>query len=184
MEKICIVKKRKLPIRKSNEGTFSTPVLMDVVPHKPDETWSTSKIEGFPGTAGINHNEALLVDGRDNVISLKLTPEQCSYLLSSQLMDHLPEEITEKFFIDNRMTNDVRVLFNFHLSNPKSIRLLRTDQVCEMLQISKSFLMNLVRNKKIRSYKMGCLRRFSLDDVLMFLTESEDIPRKRSRKTD
>ncbi len=160
MEKICIVKKRKLPIRKSNEETFSAPALMDVVPHKPDETWGTPQIEGS-GITGINYHEASLADDNENVVSLKLTPEQCSYLLSSQLMDHLPEEVTEKFFIDTQMTNDVSVFFNFHFSNPESIRLLRTDQVYEMLQVSRSFLMNLIRNKKIRSYKMGGLKAFS-----------------------
>jgi len=82
------------------------------------------------------------------------------------------------------MANNVSVFFNFHLSKPESIRLLRTDQVCEMLQISKSFLTNLIRNKKIRSYKMGGLRRLSFDDVLIFLTESEDIPKKYSGKND
>jgi excisionase family DNA binding protein len=184
MEKIRIVKKRKLPIRKGNEDTFSVQALTDVGPHKPDDTLDGSQIGGVWGMTSINHQEAPLADGNENVVSLKLTPEQCSYLLSSQIMNHLPEEMTEKFFINNQMTNDVSVCFNFHFSKPESMRLLRTDQVCEMLQVSKSFLMNLSRNKKIRSYKMGGLRRFSLDDVLLFLTESEDIPRKHSKKGD
>jgi len=184
MEKICIVKKRKLPLRRGNEATFSVPALTDVISHKPDEGRDSSQIDDFSGITGISHHDASSTDDKDNVVSLKLTPEQCSYLLSSQLMEHLPEEITEKFFVDTQMANNVSVFFNFHLSKPESIRLLRTDQVCEMLQISKSFLTNLIRNKKIRSYKMGGLRRLSFDDVLIFLTESEDIPKKYSGKND
>ncbi len=44
-----------------------------------------------------------------------------------------------------------------------------------MLQISNSLLMNLVKSKKIRSYKVGRLRRFLLQDVLDYLSRSEEV---------
>jgi excisionase family DNA binding protein len=44
-----------------------------------------------------------------------------------------------------------------------------------MLQISNSLLMNLVKSRKIRSYKVGRLRRFLLQDVLDYLSRSEEV---------
>jgi excisionase family DNA binding protein len=44
-----------------------------------------------------------------------------------------------------------------------------------MLQISNSLLMNLVKSKKIRSYRVGRLRRFLLQDVLDYLSRSEEL---------
>ncbi len=164
---------------KSNEETFSEPASTDAIRHKSDETWGISRVDDVSEMPNINHHEASSADGNDNVVSLKLTAEQCSYLLSSNLADYLPEEISHDYFADTQMTNNVSVFFNFHLSKPESIRLLKTDQVCEMLQVSRRYLTKLIRDKKIKSYKMGGLRRFSLDDVLMFLTESEDIPKNR-----
>ena len=54
-----------------------------------------------------------------------------------------------------------------------------------MLQISKSFLIRLVKGKKIKSYKFGRLRRFLLTDVIEYLSFSEDqVPgKKRSKGT-
>ena len=53
--------------------------------------------------------------------------------------------------------------------------MLTSQHVCQMLQISKSLLMNLVKAGKIRSYKIGKLRRFLLEDILDYLSKSEDI---------
>ncbi len=41
-----------------------------------------------------------------------------------------------------------------------------------MMQVSAGFLMKLVREKKLKSYKLGRLRRFSFQDVLNYLTEN------------
>jgi len=40
-------------------------------------------------------------------------------------------------------------------------------------QISKSFLRKLIRTRRIKSYKLGRLRRFSLEDILEYLTRNE-----------
>ncbi|HEU19835.1 MAG TPA: DNA-binding protein [Deltaproteobacteria bacterium] len=43
-----------------------------------------------------------------------------------------------------------------------------------MLQISGSTLSKLVKIKKIRSLKLGRLRRFSVDDISAYLAAHED----------
>jgi len=53
--------------------------------------------------------------------------------------------------------------------------MLKSEHVCQMLQISRSLLMNLVKSRKIRSYKIGRLRRFLLEDILDYLSKSEEI---------
>lgn len=53
--------------------------------------------------------------------------------------------------------------------------MLKTGHVCQILQISNSALMNLVKSKKIKSYKIGRLRRFLLQDILDYLSRSEEV---------
>lgn len=43
-----------------------------------------------------------------------------------------------------------------------------------MLQVSSGFLMKRVKEKKLKSYKLGRLRRFSLEDILNYLTENNE----------
>jgi excisionase family DNA binding protein len=43
-----------------------------------------------------------------------------------------------------------------------------------MLQVSSGFLMKLVKGKKLKSYKLSRLRRFSLEDILNYLTENNE----------
>ena len=52
--------------------------------------------------------------------------------------------------------------------------MLKSIHVCQMLQIGKSTLMTLVKSRKIRSYKIGRLRRFLLEDILDYLSKSEE----------
>lgn len=52
------------------------------------------------------------------------------------------------------------------------VRMLNTKSVCEMLQISRSHVAKLIREKHIKSYKIGRSRRFSLEDVLEFVNKS------------
>ncbi|MDP6923647.1 MAG: helix-turn-helix domain-containing protein [Candidatus Scalindua sp.] len=61
---------------------------------------------------------------------------------------------------------------NFHFGDADSMKLLKTKEACRMMQVSAGFLMKLVREKKLKSYKLGRLRRFSFQDVLNYLTEN------------
>jgi excisionase family DNA binding protein len=175
MEKICIVEKRKRNLRKRTGAASFVPTSRDelqklsgeTVRNKPeiDGQWSSQGAE-LPGTS--------LSRDKEDVVSLNLTPEQSSYMLSNKLIDFLSADTPHDIFVNTNSGDNRYIIFNFHLNTSDSVRLLKMDQVCEMLQVSRRFLSNLVKSKKIKSYKMGGLRRFSFDDIMTFLAESED----------
>ena len=175
MEKICLVKRRKRHLRERTGAAYFVPTSGDalqepsgeIVRNKAeiDDHWRSRETE-LPGTS--------LSREKDDVMSLKLTPEQCSYILSNKLIDYLSGDTSHDIIVNTNSTDDRYIIFNFHVNTADSVRLFKMNQVCEMLQVSRRFLSNLVKTKKIKSYKMGGLRRFSLDDIMTFLAESED----------
>lgn len=56
-----------------------------------------------------------------------------------------------------------------HFNNVCTFRLLSGEEVCRILQVSRSFLKRLAARGDLRSYKIGRLRRFLLEDVLEYL---------------
>jgi excisionase family DNA binding protein len=76
--------------------------------------------------------------------------------------------------VERPVIEDGRIVFNFRLKTDDTLKMLTVSQVSQMLQISKSFLIRLVKAKKIKSYKFGRLRRFLLTDVIDYLSFSED----------
>jgi excisionase family DNA binding protein len=51
--------------------------------------------------------------------------------------------------------------------------MLNPVQVCRMMQISRSLLNRMILEKKIKSYKIGRLRRFFLNDILENLKQQQ-----------
>ncbi|MEI7637345.1 MAG: helix-turn-helix domain-containing protein [Syntrophus sp. (in: bacteria)] len=174
MEKISIVKRRKKGLLEPGKGQFDgqvpsqrelteVPTIllrqssggMDANPHEPEE---------FPGD-----------DDLKEAISIKLTPEQYNLVKSSQYVDYFLNGKSSCVSLDMRQRPDGQIVFNFQFKKADTVKMLTSQHVCLMLQISKSFLMNLVKTGKIRSYKIGRLRRFLLEDILDYLSKSEDI---------
>ena len=175
MEKICIVEKRKRHLREGTGAASFVPTTGDTLQETSGKTLQNkSESDDHWKSKGIEIRGAFLSWDKENVVSLKLTPEQSSYILSNKLIDYLADDASRDIFFKTKSPDGRYIIFNFHLNTSDSVRLLKMDQVCEMLQVSRSFLSNLVKNKKIKSYKMGGLRRFSFDDVMTFLEESED----------
>ncbi|MEE8448919.1 MAG: helix-turn-helix domain-containing protein [Thermodesulfobacteriota bacterium] len=54
----------------------------------------------------------------------------------------------------------------------RSLRLLNSAEVCRMLGISRSTLGKWTKSGVINSYKLGRLRRFSLEEILDFLCQT------------
>ena len=79
---------------------------------------------------------------------------------------------TQRAIVLDMKREDGQTFLNFHFGDADSMKLLNTKETCRMLQVSASFLMKLVRDKKLKSYKLGRLRRFSFQDVLDYLTEN------------
>jgi len=51
--------------------------------------------------------------------------------------------------------------------------LLNTEDVCAILQVSKSFVAKLVRTRMVQSCKVNRIRRFARDDILRYLTRNK-----------
>lgn len=152
MDKICIVRRRQ-------QNNYIEPL------------WG----KGLPVTLEEPPEE------KDPMLTMPMIPGESQFLPLSN-----PEKGTLKIIsgiaIDQPTMEDGRVTFNFRLRTDETLKMLKPEQVCQMLQISKTFLVKLVRLGRIRSYKFGRLRRFLLSDIIDYLTASEDALGKRKEK--
>ncbi|HYA14794.1 MAG TPA: helix-turn-helix domain-containing protein [Syntrophales bacterium] len=110
----------------------------------------------------------------DETISIDLTPDQYELVKSSSYVKYFLNGESSGVSLDINKQKDGQIIFNFQFRKVETVKMLKTDHVCQMLQISKSSLMNLVNSKKIKSYKIGRLRRFLLQDILDYLSRSEE----------
>ena len=151
LEKFCIVKRRKQGL----EDPF--PSILPIREEKPDSWQNTPS-----PTKENDSNE-------EPVLSLNLTPMQGRAIRSGGILPILKTDTPKSFNIDLRHEEDGSIIFNFHLHN---FMMLNPLQVCQMMQISRSLLNRMVLEKRIKSYKIGRLRRFFLNDIIKNLNES------------
>lgn len=118
-----------------------------------------------------NNNPA---DKDSDIFTFNLTPQQQELVKSSSHIKSLMDKAADNPALDVQQHEDGHIVFKFNLEKMDTVKMLKSEHVCQMLQISKSLLARLVRERKIKSYKVGRLRRFSLEDVLAYLTENED----------
>jgi len=119
---------------------------------------------------------------KDMLLNLDVTPGDSKYIPLDSL-EQEPLKVLRGISIERPVIEDGRIVFNFRLKTDDTLKLLTMEQVSQMLQVSKSFLLRLVRGKRIRSYKFGRLRRFLLTDVIDYLSSSEDqVPMKQKIK--
>lgn len=153
MEKICIVKRRNSISNGLGQGRPFMPV-------------NNREVYG-----GADYEFANLTDDESDKLSLNLTSEQSELMQSNEHLKSFVDHETKSFVLDVKKV-DGQTFLNFHFGEADSMKLLKTKEACRMLQVSTSFLMKLVREKKLKSYKLGSLRRFSFQDVLNYLTEN------------
>jgi len=110
----------------------------------------------------------------NEAISINLTPEQYDLVKSNRYVKYFLNGDSTGVSLDMQRHTEGQIIFNFQFKKVDIVRMLKATHVCQMLQISNSLLMNLVKSKKIRSYKVGRLRRFLLQDVLDYLSRSEE----------
>jgi excisionase family DNA binding protein len=107
-------------------------------------------------------------------VSLDLTPGAREELWSG---GHLGETATGKrhFIVEaERTREDGRVVLRLQFMKPDYfLRLLTTEEVCEMLHVSRSSLYQYASTGELRSFRMGRSLRFRFQDVLEFLTGSQ-----------
>ena len=133
MEKICIVKRRRIGL-----GTGAAPRL---------------EADDQP-------------QGR--VLTIELTPEQMERVRSNDRFQHIYGASHAPIFL------------SLHLETFFPTKMLKSEQICDMLQVSKSTLGRLVKAGTFRSHRIGRLRRFAAEDVMEYLSRDLEIKGLRS----
>jgi excisionase family DNA binding protein len=173
MNKICIVK-----LRKKMEDA-----------EEPAQTYGSRACEagavnGSPSLAhertGMQqtHAEGARLNGsgagRDEKVTLTLTEQQMRTLGSNpHLMSLIGGEFTGSPSSTGRDAAPLVIQFQFAATMP--LQMLKTGEVIGMLRISKNYLGKMIREGNLKSYKIGKLRRFLLDDILSYLSENCDL---------
>jgi excisionase family DNA binding protein len=177
MEKICIVKRRQQyaqPIRLTQleQTDIVSPIIPTIVP--PEVVVSNVSIENnieFPDKKIVEE----FVDNSCSVISITMTKEQSVLLQQSEYIKELLSGTKNDPSLDIKLNPDGKLSLNFRFNDSLLLRMLAPYQVCQMLQISRSFLQKLINEKKINSYKLGRLRRFLLEDILEYLSNDKEL---------
>lgn len=110
------------------------------------------------------------VDSSSSVISIIMTKEQSVLLQQSEYIKELLNGTKSDPALDIKITPDGRLSLNYRFNDSLLLRMLAPNQVCQMLQVSRSFLQKLVHENRIKSYKLGRMRRFLLEDILEYLS--------------
>lgn len=109
-----------------------------------------------------------------DAVSVELAPEAREELWSG---GHLEETSGGKrhFIVEaEKIREDGKVFLKLQFMKPDYfLRLLTTEEVCEMLHVSRSSLYQYARSGHLRTYKLGRGLRFRFQDVLDFLTGSQ-----------
>ncbi|MHB8770778.1 MAG: helix-turn-helix domain-containing protein [Syntrophales bacterium] len=104
-------------------------------------------------------------------VALTLTQEQIKTIRSSpRLLSVFEGELRNG---SAELTySEKPITIKFEVEPLAPIRMLMAEEVVQMLRISNGFLKTIVRDGRLKSYKVGKGRRYMLEDVLTYLTES------------
>ncbi len=108
----------------------------------------------------------------DQKLSIRLTLTQAEVVKSHGYFKLLLGDAVDGSSAGMQRSEDGEIVFNFYFRQVCMMKMLTASDVCDMLQVSRAFLAKLVRGGKLRSHKIGRLRRFSPEDVLAHLNES------------
>jgi excisionase family DNA binding protein len=121
-------------------------------------------------------------DHSASVISIVMTKEQSNLLQESEYIKELLSGVKSDPALDIKLTPDGRLSFNYRFQDSLLIRMLAPNQVCQMLQVSRSFLQKIVNENKLKSYKLGKMRRFLLEDILEYLSSDAEFAQFNNEK--
>jgi excisionase family DNA binding protein len=153
MEKFCIVKRRKQSLQ------YPFPNLLSLEEEEPDFREATiNSLKRFHP----NH---------EPVLSFGLTPWQSRTLQSGGIFPFLEKDTPKNLKLTMHHEENGSIVFNFHLDLDRDFEMFKPNQVCQMMQISRTLLNRMVHENKIKSYKIGRLRRFSLKDIFEALNQ-------------
>jgi excisionase family DNA binding protein len=109
------------------------------------------------------------------LFSIKLISEKADTVRAINSIKNLLDKKVYGVKVDIEQFEKGKVFFNFLFRPMPRIRMLDSKSVYKMLQISQSFLNKLIQTKQIKSYKIGRLRRFSLEDILNYISKNREI---------
>ena len=121
-------------------------------------------------------------DHSASVISIVMTKEQSNLLQESEYIKELLSGAKSDPALDIKLTADGRLCFNYRFKDSLMVRMLAPNQVCQMLQVSRSFLQKIVHENKLKSYKLGKMRRFLLEDILEYLSSDAEFTQFNNEK--
>jgi excisionase family DNA binding protein len=178
MEKLCIVKRRqqywqvnnKYAMQNSLSSTLkSNDVIANIGPEDSTSCLRKKRAEDFSCFPS-------------HAISIAMNQEQTNMLQTSEYIKRLLDGIIPNTAFDIKRNADGLILLNLRFNESPLMRMLRINQLCEILQISRSFLTRIIRDEKIKSYKVGRLRRFLWADVLEYLQSNEQLAQLNNMK--
>ncbi len=167
MEKLCIVRRRK-----SEQGAAAgTAERLDYyVGETPRDRFRKES-----NTVAMSWDYPLRGDiagPDDQKLSIELTPTQADVVKSHAYFKLFMGAEADGSRVGIKRSEDGEITFNFYFKQVYLSRMLTCSDVCDMLQVSKALLNRLVKQGKLKSYKIGRLRRFSLEDVFAHLGEN------------
>lgn len=171
MEKICIVR-RKIPeaapdhrmVRRTNFYTLRRSLSGKVDPSNSGplrNRWAVQTLIDAPRQSNPG-------------LSIELTPAQAELVRSHPYFRLLVRTVAEDSGIALSTGKDGKIVLNLQLTPFCRASMLTTQDVSDLLQVSKNFVSKLVKAGELKSYKLYRLRRFSLEDVLSFLSDSKE----------
>lgn len=170
MAKISIVR-RRLERRKNLETSALTRARkLDTSREDSDDffdlTLSEPELEQKPKSAVPDYSEKI-----NGLFDLELTESQTTELKRlfpiqySEDGNHLNNNAGLEIF----KNADNKVVFRFNIRPSHPFQTLTSEDVCEMLKISRSTLYKTVHEKNLPSFKIGSQLRFLLEDVIKYL---------------
>ena len=134
--------------------------------------------------AGLNDKKIVeeFTDHSASVISIVMTKEQSNLLQESEYIKELLSGAKNDPALDIKLNPDGRLSFNYRFKDSLMVRMLAPNQVCQMLQVSRSFLQKIVHENKLKSYKLGKMRRFLLEDILEYLSSDAEFTQFNNEK--
>jgi excisionase family DNA binding protein len=165
MDKICIVKRRREAVRDD------APVLEAAGQGLPGGPLGISfgSIRPAPPVDGPNGGNSL-PNEKIKVFTIAMEPQP-------GVKDGDGEEIRYFFCMGNeglrvhaeKDGDGQEIKLYLHFNNVCTFRLLDGKEVCQILQVSRSFLKRLTARGELKGYKIGRMRRFLLEDVLEYV---------------
>lgn len=168
MEKISIVQRRK-NLRNEIQTAALTRARQRKETHKAVYNYADSMQEYTPV---ISLNNSKTLSEAPHILDLELNAEQ-SYEINSvlNLNDSMKWDAKEANVQIYRNDNK-RIIFHFSISPSRPFQTLTSEDVCEMLKISRKKLYRNVHENKIPCFKIGSQLRFLAEDIITYLKKN------------